>query len=153
MNRDFSDMLSALCGAGAEFLVVGAHALAAHGRPRATGDLDLWVRPSAQNAQRVWKALAGFGAPLTGLRLEDLVPPDVVFQIGVPPNRIDILTAIDGVDFAAAWTRRTTVRLAGLELPVLGREDLIATKRAAGRPKDLADLAWLDSDDPPRGAS
>ncbi len=151
MNRDFSDMLSALCGAGAEFLVVGAHALAAHGRPRATGDLDLWVRPTKENAQRVWKALAAFGAPLEGLRLADLCDADVVFQIGLPPNRVDILTAIDGVEFEAAWTRRIQVRLAGLEIPVLGRADLLVNKRAAGRPKDLADLAWLEAPDPPQG--
>jgi hypothetical protein len=150
MNRDFSEMLSALCGAGAEFLVVGAHALAAHGRPRATGDLDLWVRPTRENAQRVWKALAAFGAPLTGLRLADLSDPDVVFQMGVPPNRIDILTAIDGVEFEAAWSNRIRVPLAGLEVPVLGRQDLVTNKRAAGRPKDLADLAWLEADEPGR---
>src|SRR5260221_8278830 len=121
MNRDFSEMLSALCGAGAEFLVVGAHALAAHGRPRATGDLDLWVRPTKDNAQRVWQALAAFGAPLQNLSVGDLSDPDVVFQIGIPPNRVDILTAIDGVEFDAAWKRRSRVPLVGLEIPVIGR--------------------------------
>ncbi|MBK7644225.1 MAG: hypothetical protein IPJ19_14475 [Planctomycetes bacterium] len=145
MNRDFSEMLAALCGAGAEFLVVGAHALAAHGRPRATGDLDLWVRPTKQNALLVWQALTAFGAPLAGLKLSDLSDPDVVFQMGVPPNRIDILTAIDGVEFESAWKNRIRVKLAGLEIPVLGRDDLLANKRAAGRPKDLADVAWLES--------
>jgi hypothetical protein len=150
MNRDFSEMLSALCGAGAEFLVVGAHALAAHGRPRATGDLDLWIRPTEDNAQRVWQALAAFGAPLENLNVGDLSDPDVVFQIGVPPNRVDILTAIDGVEFDAAWKRKIQVQLAGLQIPVLGRADLVANKRAASRPKDLADLAWLEAEDPSR---
>ena len=99
----------------------------------------------------MWKALAAFGAPLEGLRVGDLCDPDVVFQIGLPPNRVEILTAIDGVEFDAAWTRRIQVRLAALEIPVLGREDLLANKRAAGRPKDLADLAWLEAEDPPQG--
>src|SRR4051812_1317630 len=103
MNRDFAEMLSALSAAGAEFLVVGAHALAAHGRPRATGDLDIWVRSTSENAEKVWSALARFGAPLSGLSKADLQAPDVVFQIGIEPNRIDILTSIDGVDFDGAW--------------------------------------------------
>ena len=92
MNRDFAEMLAALSAAGAEFLIVGAHALAAHGHPRATGDLGLWIRPTAGNALRVWQALVAFGAPLDELRPEDLSTPDVVFQIGVVPARIDILT-------------------------------------------------------------
>jgi hypothetical protein len=138
-------MLSALSAGEAEFLVVGAHALAAHGRPRATGDPDIWVRPTRENAERVWKALARFGAPIRSLRVEDLSCPDIVFQIGLPPFRIDILTAIDGVTFEQAWPRRITIELGGQAVPVLGREDLVANKRAAGRPKDLADLAWLES--------
>jgi hypothetical protein len=145
MNRDFSDMLSALSAGGAEYLVVGAHALAAHGRPRATGDLDLWVRPTPENAGRVWRALAQFGAPLGSLSVADLEHSGIVFQIGVPPCRIDILTSIDGVDFDEAWPRRIHVSIGPNEVPVLGREDLVANKRAAGRPKDLADLSWLES--------
>ena len=101
MNRDFVEMLSALSDAGAEYLLVGAHALAAHGRPRATGDLDLWVRATPQNARRVWSALLEFGAPLDGITVEDLSTPDVVFQIGLPPSRIDLLTSISGVEFDA----------------------------------------------------
>ena len=147
MNRDFNDMLSALSAAGAEFLVVGAHALAAHGRPRATGDLDLWIRPTPANAAKVWTALERFRAPLRELSLEDLGRPGIVFQLGVPPCRIDILTAIDGVEFDEAWSRRIMVELGSNRAPVLGRQDLIVNKRASGRPKDLADLAWLDSDD------
>jgi hypothetical protein len=146
MNRDFSDMLSALSAGRVEFLVVGAHALAAHGRPRATGDLDLWVRPTRENADRVWKALARFGAPLEALRVEDLGRPGIVFQIGLPPCRIDILTAIDGVAFEDAWPRRIQVKIGSESVPVLGREDLLVNKRATGRPKDLADVKWLESD-------
>jgi hypothetical protein len=145
LNRDFVEMLSALCAEKAEFLVVGAHAMAVHGYPRATGDLDIWVRPTSENAKRVWHALAAFGAPLTGLSERDLATPDIVFQIGVVPCRIDVITAIDGVDFASAWERRTAVRIGETTVPVLGRTDLIANKRASGRPKDLADLAWLES--------
>lgn len=144
MNRDFAEMLSALSDAGAEFLVVGAHALAAHGLPRATGDLDIWVRPSPDNARRVLDALKAFRAPLHDLSEDDLVHPGTVFQIGVVPNRIDILTAISGVAFEDAWSRRVWLVVAGLRLPFLGRADLAANKRAAGRPKDLADLAALD---------
>ena len=144
MNRDFVEMLSALSAAGAEYLVVGAHAMAAHGVPRATGDLDIWVRPSAANAARVRDALARFGAPLHDLTIEDLAAPDTVFQIGLPPARIDVLTSISGVSFEAAWPRRLTVRLEGLGVPVLGREDFLRNKRAVGRPKDIADIALME---------
>ena len=146
MNRDFAEMLAALSAAGAEYLVVGAHALAAHGRPRATGDLDIWVRPTAANAEKVWAALVRFGAPLTELSKTDLQTEGIVFQIGVAPARIDILTAIDGVDFAGAWSRRFTVDIDGQNIPLLGKDDLIRNKRAAGRPQDLADVAALEAE-------
>ena len=148
MNRDFVEMLSALCAAGAEFLIVGAHALAAHGLPRATGDLDLWVRRSPENAKRVLTALRSFGAPLHDLTLEDLTGPDTVFQIGVVPCRIDILTSISGVEFDAAWPRRKELEIEGLSAACIGREDLITNKRAAGRPQDLADVARLEANRP-----
>ena len=125
--------------------MVGAYALAGHGLPRATGDIDIWIRPTRENAVRVWRALATFGAPLETLTLEDLATPGVFFQIGVPPWRIDILTAIDGVEFEEAWRTRLDCMIDGIELSVLGRDALIRNKRAAGRPKDLADLAWLES--------
>src|SRR5688500_15572959 len=134
MNRDFAEMLAALSAAGAEFLVVGAHALAAHGRPRATGDLDLWIRPTPENAQRVWNALIAFGAPLDELRLEDLSTAEVVFQIGVVPARIDILTSLTGLEFDQAWARRQAIEVDGLPLPFLSREDLIRNKTALDRP-------------------
>jgi hypothetical protein len=143
MNPDFLEMLSALSAAGAEFLVVGAHALAAHGRPRATGDLDLWVRPTAENADRVYAALRRFGAPLHDLQPGELASPDLVFQIGVAPARIDLLTSISGVTFEEGWATRITVPIGGLQVPVIGRDRLIQNKRAAGRPRDLADLADL----------
>ena len=152
MNRDFAEMLAALSAAGAEFLVVGAYAMAVHGLPRATGDIDFWVRPTRENAARVLHALQIFGAPLLGLSLDDLIRPDTVFQIGVAPNRIDVLTGISGVTFDEAWPTRMTVSIDGQAVPVIGRDQLVQNKAATGRPKDLADLAWLrdastDSDD------
>lgn len=143
MNRDFAEMLSALSEAGAEFLVVGAHALAAHGTPRATGDLDIWVNPTRDNAARVLAALAAYGAPLADLTIDDLTKPDTVFQIGVVPCRVDILSGISGVQFAPAWTNRILVEVEGIQVPVLGRADFKANKRASGRPKDLLDLDLL----------
>lgn len=145
MNRDFVEMLAALSAADAEFLVVGAHAMAVHGRPRATGDLDLWVRASPGNADRVWTALESFGAPLDKLDPEDLTTEDLVFQIGVVPNRIDILTSITGVEFEEAWPDRVVVEVSGVDAPVIGKEHLIRNKRAVGRPRDLADLAELEA--------
>ena len=144
MNRDFAEMLAALSAAGADFMVIGAHAVAVYARPRATGDLDIWIRSTPDNAARVWVALSAFGAPLHELTRDDLATDDLVFQIGVAPNRIDLLTTIGGVSFDDAWNRRTTVELWGLAVPVIGRDDLITSKRAAGRPRDLADLADLE---------
>ncbi len=127
-------------------MVVGAYALAAHGMPRATRDIDLWVGTAGDNPGRVRRALIRFGAPVEDLSVEDLRRPDLIFQIGVAPQRIDILTSIDGVDFAEAWPDRLEAELGGLRVPVLSREDLIRNKRAAARPQDLADLAWLEAE-------
>ena len=123
-------MLSAFTDEGVEYLLVGAYALAAHGVPRATGDIDLWVRPSSANADRVWRALTRFGTPLDDLTRDDFVTPDRAVQIGVVPSRVDILTAIDGVGFDAAWPERTEVAVAGLTVPVIGRRHLIENKRS-----------------------
>lgn len=147
MNRDFAEMLDALSGAGADYLVVGAHALAAHGRPRATGDLDLWVRPTPDNARRVWSALTAFGAPLGEITTEDLATAEVVFQIGVEPARIDILTSVTGLTFEEAWSRRAQFEVEGRVLPFLSREDLIRNKSALARPRDLADIDDLRRQD------
>ena len=143
-NHDFKDMLSALSDAGVDFLLVGAYALAAHGHPRATGDLDIWVRADAENAPRVLHSLAVFGAPLDDLTVEDLSKPGIVFQIGVEPSRIDILTSISGVDFLKAWRNRVPIEVDGVFFNVIGREDLIVNKRASGRPKDIADAETLE---------
>ncbi|MFW5693079.1 MAG: nucleotidyltransferase, partial [Thermoguttaceae bacterium] len=145
LNPDFRDMLSALNDAGVEYLLVGAYALAAHGYPRATGDIDLWVRPTPDNAGRVWAALQAFKALRSQVTEADFAQPDIVFQIGVAPRRIDLLTSISAVRFDDAWLRRRTIQVDGLPLHTLSREDLIANKRATGRPKDLADVAWLEA--------
>jgi hypothetical protein len=136
--------LSEFNARGVEYLVVGAYALAAHGHVRATGDLDLWVRPDADNAKRVIEALGAFGAPLGDLGPGDLSRPGLVFQIGIAPLRIDVLTSIDGVEFGEAWTERLTAKFAGLAVPVLSTRLLIRNKRAVGRAQDIADLEWLE---------
>ena len=145
LNPDFHDILFEFCAAQVEFLLVGAYALAAHGLPRATGDIDLWVRSSPENAVRVMTALARFGAPMAQVSASDFSTPGIVYQIGVAPHRVDILTEIDGVEFAEAWEARLEVQIEGMELSILGREHLVKNKRAAVRPKDLVDADWLES--------
>ncbi len=144
MSPDFRDLLFEFNAHRVECLVVGAFALAAHGRVRATGDLDVWVRPEADNAKRVMAALKSFGAPLKDLTEQDLIRPGVVFQIGVAPLRIDVLTGIDGVEFGEAWEGRVMSKFADLTVSVISAAHLIRNKRAAGRTQDLADLEWLE---------
>jgi hypothetical protein len=147
LHRDFADLLGALAGTAAEYLVVGAYAMAFHGVPRATGDLDVLVRPTEENAHRVWRALADFGAPLeaTGLTLADLATPGTIYQMGLPPRRIDVLTTISGVSFEEAWSTHVDLQVdSGVVVPVIGLDALVRNKRATGRPKDLADLEVLD---------
>lgn len=143
VSHDFRDLLAEFNAHGVDYLVVGAHALAAYGHVRATKDLDLWVRPDPPNARRTLAALTSFGAPLSGLTEADLTTAGVVFQIGIPPLRIDIVTAIEGVDFAEAWAARQPVSFGDQATQVLSREHLIRNKRAAGRAQDLADLERL----------
>ena len=143
-NPDFSDMLSTLSEEGVEYLLVGGYALGAHGLPRATKDIDIWVRPTTENAARAFRALARFGAPLQGLTVGDLARKGTILQIGVPPHRIDVMTMIDGVEFEEAWPGRTATEVNGVRIPVIGRAALIRNKRASGRPQDLADVARLE---------
>jgi hypothetical protein len=140
---DFAEMLSELSASGAEYLVVGAHAVGVHVLPRATKDFDIWVRPTLDNAERVWQALLRFGAPLEELTVNDLATPGLVFQMGRPPHRIDIITRISGVAFEEAWPNRVTVTMGGVDCPVIGRADLIRNKRASARPQDLVDADLL----------
>jgi hypothetical protein len=143
--EDFRDLLIELVKAKARFLIVGAHALGVHGVPRATVDLDIWIDASQENAERVWAALAAFGAPLDSLQIQetDLTQPDVVAQFGLPPYRIDIMTGVSGLSFDEAWPGRVEDLFEDVRVPFLGREALIRNKRASGRTKDLADLEAL----------
>lgn len=145
MNEDFKDFLNCLLQAQARFLVVGAHALAVQGVPRATRDLDVWVDSSLDNAKKIWTALEMFGSPAEALGVSetDLTVPGTVVQIGVPPRRIDLLTSISGVEFEDAWPRREIHEIDDAKLPFIGREDFITNKRATGRFRDLADIEAL----------
>ena len=143
MNSDYRDLIAEFNAHGVEYIVVGAHALAAHGHVRATKDLDVWVRPSLDNARRVMSALHAFGAALHDLTLEDLASPGVVFQIGIEPVRIDVITAIDGVEFDDAWPRRLQTTFADQPASVLSRVDLIKNKTTTARAQDIADVEWL----------
>ena len=145
LNEDYRDMLHALSDEKVRFLLVGAYALAAHGYPRATMDIDIWVMPSPQNADAVLKALRRFGATLLNLTLEDLQEEGTVFQIGVAPRRIDIITSASGLQFEEAYARSLSVTIEGIEVRILSIDDIIRNKRASGRTKDLADAEILES--------
>lgn len=150
LNRDFKEFVELLNSTGVEYLVVGGYALAAHGHPRYTGDLDIWIDPLPDNVARLLQALSAFGFGSLGLVEADFLQPEAVIQLGYPPARIDLLTAIDGVRFADCYPRRVVLALAGLELPVIDLESFKANKRASGRAKDLADLESLN--EPPASA-
>ena len=151
-NRDFRDLFAELNGAGAEYLLVGGYALAYHHAPRSTGDLDVWIRCSPDNAKRVHRALASFGAPLGELTVQDLASPGLIFQVGVRPCRIDVLTTIDGVSFDEAWEHRVVTRYGDQAIHVIGRCHLVANKRASGRPQDLLDAETLERTTDPETA-
>ena len=144
MSPDFIDIIRALSGADARFIIVGAYAVNLYVDPRATGDLDIWVEPSVENAEKVFRALKEFGAPLTGISQSDFAKPGVTFQIGIVPLRIDILTEISGVQFDEAWRDRSMHPFGPFTIPFLGKQTLIQNKRATARPKDLADLDSLE---------
>ena len=143
LNPDFKEMLSCLKDEEVDFLIVGAYALAAHGFPRATGDLDIWVRNSSENAQKVMQAVTRFGAPVSQFSIDDFTAPDTIVQLGVEPCRIDLLTGIDGVSFDEAWQGKVKITISDLEIDVLSKEHLLKNKLAAGRDKDQGDINWL----------
>lgn len=144
LDRDFKEFLEFLAAHEVRFLVVGGYAVAAHGHPRYTGDLDLWIWSSAENAVSLLRALDDFGFGSLGLVAEDFTEPGQVVQLGYPPVRIDLLTSIDGVDFSTCFARRLEIVLDGLTVPFIAVEDLRRNKAASGRPQDLADLAALE---------
>jgi len=144
LNEDYKDILRVFADEKVEFLLVGAYALAAHGYPRATVDIDLWIKPSSENADAVLRALRRFGAPVEKLTKADLVAEDTVFQIGVAPRRIDIITGASGLDFDEALTESLAVDIEGIHVRIPSVADLIRNKRASGRTKDLADAEALE---------
>jgi hypothetical protein len=144
LNSDYKDMLQVLLENNVKFLLVGAYAMGAHGYPRATGDIDVWVEPSAENSARVYRSMVAFGAPLHEIDETTFAKPDIVFQIGVAPRRIDIITAISGVGFNDAYQKRQIVEMEGLSIPILSLGDLIKNKRATGRDKDRLDADQLE---------
>ncbi len=144
LNEDYKDMLHALSDEKVKFLLVDAYALAAHGYPRATMDIDIWIMPSPQNADAVLRALGSFGAPLHNLTKEDLQKDGTIFQIGVAPRRIDIITTASGLQFEDAYERSLAVNIEGIEVHVPSIDDLILNKKTSGRIKDLADAEALE---------
>ncbi len=144
MNQDFVDLLRAFVAHEVRFLIVGAYALALHGRPRATGDLDVWIDATPQNAPRVIRALAAFGAPTGEISEADFRRPGIVLQLGVPPGRIDIVTDLTGLTFDEAWPERVRAPFGDVQVDFIGLADFIRNKRATGRAKDLGDIEGLE---------
>ena len=145
-NRDFKDLFSALSAADAKFIVVGAHAVMLYTVPRYTKDLDVWVEPTPENAGRVHTALVAFGAPMSDLSVDDLAVPGTIFQMGVEPNRIDVVTSIDGVEFTDAWGRTTPSTYDGVPIRILGIADLLTNKKLVNRDQDRIDVAKLEAE-------
>lgn len=145
-GADFTDLLIELADAGVDFMLIGGWAMAHHGHPRGTDDLDVWIRADPENARRVVRALARFGAPLAahGVAASTFERPGVGYRFGVKPQLAEILTSISGVSFDDAWPDRVALTLDGRTIPVVGRAALRKNKSSAARPKDLADVAWLD---------
>lgn len=143
-NRDFRDILQCLNDAGAKYLIVGAYAVIYHTEPRYTKDLDIWVEPTTENAQKVWNALLKFSAPLQDLTMADLSNPDVVFQMGVEPNRIDLIMDVEGLQFGEAWENRSVRQYEDQTVFVLSHDDITRAKKTTGRDQDLLDVKNLD---------
>ena len=152
LSKDLQEFIRLAKANEVEFLIVGAVALAFHGRPRYTGDLDIFVRRDLRNAQRLMKVLHEFGFGSTGLTQEDFLRPNFVIQLGFEPNRIDLLTGISGVEFDDAWRTREVGRLANEEVWFISRDLLIQNKRSTNRDKDLLDIKLLERTRPRRGA-
>ncbi len=144
VNSDFSDLLRLFNDYQVKYLVIGGYAFIQYAEPRYTKDLDLWVGTDAANAAAVYKALHEFGAPLAGLIEADFAQEGYFYQMGAPPVRVDLLMGIPGVTFSEAWTRRVEVNFEDVLVTFISREDLIAAKRASGRPQDLLDAEALD---------
>lgn len=149
LPSDFRDCAALFIAHEVRFMIVGGHAVMAHGYPRATDDFDLWVESTPENSPRVVQALSEFGFGSLGLQPSDFEVPDVIVQLGRPPRRIDIITSISGASFEACYPHRQYVDAQGIPVPIIGRECLLANKRATGRLKDLADVEGLGGTLPP----
>ena len=144
LNKDFKEFIKLLNSKNVEYLIVGGYALAAHGHPRSTGDIDIWIDPADKNISLVLDALQEFGFGELGITAADLSAPNSVLQLGYPPARIDLLSSIDGVRFADCYEKRIVMQIDEVDLPVIGVADFRANKLATGRLKDLADVEALD---------
>lgn len=147
LPADYRDLLVALAGAGADFVIVGGYAVAAYGHVRGTDDLDVFIRPTPENAARVFRALVAFGAPVAAHHVTEelFARPGYGYRVGVKPSLIEILTEIDGVDFDEAVRDHRVVLVEGRQVRIIGRQALLENKRTAARAKDLADVAWLEA--------
>lgn len=143
-EADFEKLLECLSSRNARAVIVGGHALTYHAKPRFTKAIDIFVEPSPENARRLMQALDDFGFGDVGLTEGDFSAPGAIVQLGIAPNRIDLITAIDGATFAEAWEGRVKGRFGSQDVYYLGRAELIRNKRASGRTQDLADLEWLE---------
>lgn len=145
INKDFMRLLRAFAKVDVRYLLVGAFAVEFHGQPRTTRHMDLWLDDSAENMERVYRALTEFGTPPIAIDHLNAASPLEVVWLGVPPNRIDLAKGLRGLDFATAWEHRAETDLDGIRVHVIGRKDLIASKRECGRDKDLADAEALET--------
>ena len=146
VQQDFRELLALLNAHGVEYVIVGAHALAYHGAPRYTGDMDIYVRPDIENARRIMAALDDFGFGSVGLAETDFSAPDRVIQLGYPPVRVDLVTSITGVSWDEVFAHKVAGKYGDLPVHYIGRQEFVANKRACGRKKDLADLEALGED-------
>jgi predicted nucleotidyltransferase len=146
VNSDFSDLLRIFNAHNVKYLVIGGYAVVQYTEPRFTKDLDVLISTDAANAEAVYAALREFGAPLTDLTPKDFSEEGFFFQIGVPPVRVDVLMGIPGIQFDECWSRRVEVDFEGLKVIFISKDDLIASKRAAGRPQDLIDADMLSQE-------
>lgn len=143
LNEDYKEILQILLNNKVKFLIVGAYAMGAYGYPRATGDFDIWVEPSAENSKKIYKSLSEFGAPLSSVTEKTFEEEGIIFQIGVAPRRIDIITHIDGVTFKEAYKTKEIIEIESLQIPFLSKENLIKNKQSTGREKDKLDANYL----------
>ncbi len=143
LNEDYKEMLQILLNNEVKFLVVGAYAMGAYGYPRATGDFDIWAEASPDNSRKIYKSLSEFGASLSDITKDTFTKKGIIFQIGVAPRRIDIITHIDGVNFHEAYKSRKSIEIENLSIPFISKENLIKNKQSTGREKDRLDANYL----------